>query len=67
MMGVLRSPRPGEVDPIADWHPIEPDEVRTWWELDYVRPWVMLDDKDRLVAYGELWAIPRRTRSSSPD
>ena len=58
MTRVLRSPRPGEVDPIAGWHPIEPDEVRAWWELDYVRPWVMLDDKDRLIAYGELWVDP---------
>jgi [ribosomal protein S18]-alanine N-acetyltransferase len=58
MAGVLRSPRSDEVDTIADWHPIAADEVRGWWELDYVRPWVLLDEEDRLVGYGELWVDP---------
>ena len=42
----MRRPRPDEVDTIAGWHPIEADEVRGWWEPDYVEPWVMVDDDD---------------------
>jgi ribosomal protein S18 acetylase RimI-like enzyme len=51
---VLRRPRPDEVDTIAAWHPVPGDEVRGWWEPDYVDSWVMVDD-GRLIAYGELW------------
>jgi ribosomal protein S18 acetylase RimI-like enzyme len=58
MTVVMRRPRPDEVDTIAGWHPIEADEVRGWWEPDYVEPWVMVDDADGLIAYGELWLDP---------
>ena len=51
---MLRRPRPDEVDTIAAWHPVPGDEVRGWWEPDYVDSWVMVDD-GRLIAYGELW------------
>jgi ribosomal protein S18 acetylase RimI-like enzyme len=51
---VLRRPRPDEVDTIAAWHPVPGDQVRGWWEPDYVDSWVMVDD-GRLIAYGELW------------
>ena len=58
MTHVLRSPRPDEVGDIAGWHPIGADEVRGWWELDYVQPWAMLDEEGALVGYGELWVDP---------
>ena len=52
---MLRRPRPDEVDTIAAWHPVPGDEVRGWWEPDYVDSWVMVEGDGRLIAYGELW------------
>jgi RimJ/RimL family protein N-acetyltransferase len=51
----LRRPTPEDVDVIAGWHPISAAEVRGWWEVADVEPWVMDAPDGVLTAYGELW------------
>ncbi len=52
--GTLRRAACDDVDMIAAWHPMEPDEVLTWWADDWVVPWV-LEVGGEACGYGELW------------
>lgn len=51
----LRRPVPSDVDTIAGWHPMSPDEVLRWWATPDVEPWAMVDSGGSLIGYGELW------------
>lgn len=51
----LRRAAPDDVLAIAAWHPIPAAEVLGWWDDAECEPWVMVDPRDELVAYGELW------------
>lgn len=51
----LRRPTMLDIEEIARWHPIEVAEVHGWWDTEDVEPWVMVDDADRLLGYGEIW------------
>jgi ribosomal protein S18 acetylase RimI-like enzyme len=47
-----------DVETIAGWHPVEPEQVRAWWDDPEVEPWVMVMPEGQLLAYGELWLDP---------
>jgi RimJ/RimL family protein N-acetyltransferase len=52
--GTLRRATRDDVDMVAAWHPMEPDEVLAWWADDWVVPWV-LEVGGEACGYGELW------------
>ena len=50
----------GSVEEARRWcsvaeHPFPPAQVRRWWEVDDVQPWVLVDAAHTPLGYGELW------------
>ena len=36
-------------------HPVPAEQIASWWSREDIRPLLLLDDRARPVAYGELW------------
>ena len=54
----LRRAKSHDVDTIAGWHPVAPEQVLAWWEDPEAEPWVLVSAEGHLVGYGELWLDP---------